>query len=316
MSSCGQLKAVILPQNFPLSWTPVVELLALRRPATVRRLVIAIIVDAVNRMLIRRPRSHIAIESLEACSPAFADADSAPSVMSKHAALWICAALDHFRPNSVLGQPRQAMTLIRTLALMASARGGRPAQKQTRRHDPRAATATFANPGETRPRSLGNDSQIAECLAREIGEALSDPRSMAELDPMIARNLAHSVSVDAKSDGYLIRVVAISTKLTNRLLSLVTNARLCHRSPIQTDAAFVAHKLRIQARLNEERRAEHDDAEERQDKRDEGDQESAGDGFLQKKGRPIKAAKLAGVGRNLSCWEAVTRTQTVVARHG
>lgn len=58
----------------------IVSLLSLRCPPAIPRFVVAIVVDAIERVRRRWPRSHISQESREVITPRFADRDPAPTV--------------------------------------------------------------------------------------------------------------------------------------------------------------------------------------------------------------------------------------------
>jgi len=62
--------------------TPTIaRLLTLCRPAAIRRFVVAVIVDAVQRVANRRLRPHVGKEGVKTASPAIAHADTTPAVV-------------------------------------------------------------------------------------------------------------------------------------------------------------------------------------------------------------------------------------------
>ena len=73
-----------------------------RRPSAIPRLVISVIVYAVNRMLRRWTRSHICKEGHEVVLPSFADGYPATSPIHKVASSRVMAAPYHLAPRFVL----------------------------------------------------------------------------------------------------------------------------------------------------------------------------------------------------------------------
>lgn len=71
----------------------------LGRPAAIARLVMAVVIDAVNRVLGTGPRAHIAQECLERTSPCGSDADAAATVTGVVARLRVLAAFDDVPPR-------------------------------------------------------------------------------------------------------------------------------------------------------------------------------------------------------------------------
>lgn len=75
-----------------------------RCPAAISRFVIAIIVNAIDGMLRRRPRSHVGVEVFKTFEPSLADVDAASPVYRKFLVLWIVAFIMQSRPSRVLGR--------------------------------------------------------------------------------------------------------------------------------------------------------------------------------------------------------------------
>ena len=81
-----------------LSPAGVVGLLFARCPAAVARLVVPIVIDALQRVLWRGLVAHIGVKVFK-LAPAFADANAAPSVPLKVLMLWIIAPMKHRIPS-------------------------------------------------------------------------------------------------------------------------------------------------------------------------------------------------------------------------
>lgn len=78
-------------------------LLALRRPSNVARLIAAIIVDAVDRVLHGRARAHVFDKGLEGVAPSRADYDSTTAVSKEPRRFGVLAPGDHLSPDVVAG---------------------------------------------------------------------------------------------------------------------------------------------------------------------------------------------------------------------
>ena len=77
-------------------------LFLLGRPSAVLRLIVSVIINAVNAMLGRRPRAHVGEERLERISPALADADTAMAVPLVRRVVGVITAAFHPCPRAVL----------------------------------------------------------------------------------------------------------------------------------------------------------------------------------------------------------------------
>lgn len=89
----------------------ILGLLLPRSPTAVARLVIAVVVNALDCMERRRALAHIGKECTESLSPAFANRDPAPSVPTPSLAIGFVAALNHCYPHRIFRYVRQAMLL-------------------------------------------------------------------------------------------------------------------------------------------------------------------------------------------------------------
>lgn len=70
-------------------------------PAAIFRLVVAVVVNSVDRVLAGRPRPHVRVEALEGVQPSLANSDSAPSVLRESRPCRPQASGLHVDPRSV-----------------------------------------------------------------------------------------------------------------------------------------------------------------------------------------------------------------------
>lgn len=87
-----------------LAWAPIVGLLLCCGPAAIAGLVIAVVVDAVDRVASARLPSHISEERRERTTPAGADLYPAPAPKRPILPVLILAAADDVRPTVVFGR--------------------------------------------------------------------------------------------------------------------------------------------------------------------------------------------------------------------
>lgn len=80
----------------------VIRLRLRSRPSHIGRLVVAVVVDAINRMLPTWPWSNIGVERLERVAPSVADGDTSSSVVGIALKSWIPASVLHANPDSIL----------------------------------------------------------------------------------------------------------------------------------------------------------------------------------------------------------------------
>jgi len=86
-------------------------LLSPRRPSTVLRCVVSVVVDAINGMHRRRTATHVGEEGLKRPSPAITDSNASGTVVLKLLRAWVVTPLLHARPCcffrcSSVGHPR------------------------------------------------------------------------------------------------------------------------------------------------------------------------------------------------------------------
>ena len=104
----------------------VIGLLTLGSPSAIVRLVITVIVDAVNRVRRRRTVAHVSEEVLERV-PSFADCDTSSSVISIGAIARVKTAVSQCSPSSIFSRVRSMVSpccfgsCASTLALETSA---------------------------------------------------------------------------------------------------------------------------------------------------------------------------------------------------
>ena len=107
----------------------VVALLSMRGPTAIARLIVAVVIDAINRVALGRPNAHVGDEVFEAVAPSVAYDDASTTVVSEFVCLqWTMAPRYHRVPDVVVGVIRQAMRGVCTagrFVAMASTRNGR-----------------------------------------------------------------------------------------------------------------------------------------------------------------------------------------------
>ena len=79
---------------------PIIALLLARGPAAIARAIVAIISDALKRMLIGWSRSHICIEIVELL-PSLAELDTSPAVVFIRRTSFILASFFHIEPRQI-----------------------------------------------------------------------------------------------------------------------------------------------------------------------------------------------------------------------
>lgn len=124
----------------------VVVLLNPRRPLAVAWLVVAVAINALKRVLIGGPFSHIGKESLKRIEPAVANVDSTASVVRVGAEP---ASLAHCPPNAILGGFARSVSQKASAGLVflkASAAFGVSAVQFVRGNASHRSALTAANP--------------------------------------------------------------------------------------------------------------------------------------------------------------------------
>lgn len=160
----------MLQIHLPSSRSLIHRLLMRRGPSTVAGIVIAVVVDAINRMRRGRFRSHIGVEQREGIAPAFTDSNTAPTVALERGVASIRASVLHGVPRSVLTASPALPVLGQESALAATTRGNCHAGQMTGADDVTAAAITQADPVgvASRWREFLYSSQFAEALADKI----------------------------------------------------------------------------------------------------------------------------------------------------
>lgn len=144
------------------------------RPSAVARLVITVVVLALDAVLRRRTRTHVCVERGEIL-PSFADGDSSSSIPLIGRVRRRVASASHLVPDGVLGRPAQSVRLAPKfgyLAMKASA-GSRESLPDVSIFDNllRAALALAKNHASSRISStgLGYHRETSECFPDNFG---------------------------------------------------------------------------------------------------------------------------------------------------
>ena len=171
--------SVTLMQTATDRTTPILHLLAYRRPTAVGRFVIAVVVDAIDRVRGRRTRTHIGVESLKGIAPALTDRDATAAVIGPSFAIRIRAAVNDAIPRFVLsGRSVAACVAVcaecfaGAFALVAPTTAVFAHSEVTSAHSHNMAADTLALPSwPSAERSISGDyKQPTELLAGEIDE--------------------------------------------------------------------------------------------------------------------------------------------------
>lgn len=120
-----------------------------RGPTAIDRFVVAIVVDALNRVLQRRARTHVGKEARERLAPRCADFDSAASVTVVVGTRGVLASHDHVLPDTILGRLAHAVrarSRSARVVIEATATRCMAASKATGRYLIRPAAVASAAP--------------------------------------------------------------------------------------------------------------------------------------------------------------------------
>lgn len=98
----------------------ITRLLTVGRPSTISWLIVAVVVYAVERMLIRRGMPHI-LKKIQKVHPAVTHFNAAPAIVRIPLEIRIQAASFHGRPNAMYAGVRQAMRFVMSFTLQATA---------------------------------------------------------------------------------------------------------------------------------------------------------------------------------------------------
>lgn len=155
------------------TWTAIVRLLLSGGPFAVGRLVIAVIVDALQSVA-RWSLSHVVVERLERLTPTLADRDSTASIVDVSVPARIFATLFHGFPRVVFWRPVAAMFGVSDLVpfgAIAPAGHDRPSSQKNARDGFFSAAVASANPHRwVRFRDSREGNQAAKPLICEIDD--------------------------------------------------------------------------------------------------------------------------------------------------
>ncbi len=120
-----------------------------RRPPTIAGLVIFVVVDPIQRMLLRRALTHVFIEILKTGLPSLTHLDAASAVARPRCISRIVASFTHSIPNRKLRRFRQSVGFHQprcSLASQASAASGPPSSKEVASDYLDGSAVTLAQP--------------------------------------------------------------------------------------------------------------------------------------------------------------------------
>lgn len=122
---CGQA----LAKGFDVdAVAPISALFRDGRPPAVPRLVVAVAVDAVDRVRRRRPWTHVREERFKVIRPSLAHGDAAPAIQRVRVLAGVCAATAHRIPRVVLGRgPGYGLVSVSVVAMVSASSAIGPA---------------------------------------------------------------------------------------------------------------------------------------------------------------------------------------------
>lgn len=165
-------------------YTFVALLLGARRPSAIARLVVAVVVDSVQRVILRRSSAHVGQKSLER-RPLLTHGNPAPTVIMVTGGIRVFAPLDHSGPRLKLRSPSAANGLAvcglcgaALVLVIAAAALCRAAMEPCAHLDSLGAAIAAAKPMSARAfrRGPGNHRPAPEALSRgEVDRAGLNP---------------------------------------------------------------------------------------------------------------------------------------------
>lgn len=138
-------------------------------PSAICRFVMAVIVDAIKRVFIRRARSHVSVKRGERVQPLIADTNTAAAVVSPASRAWITATTVGAFPHVIFGAV--AHVVSRASGDTAKAPAGLRSVRQMAGRNPRtvaALTQAVPMPAASNP-SRNKRRQTSEFLAGVVG---------------------------------------------------------------------------------------------------------------------------------------------------
>jgi len=157
----------------------VLLLSASSRPSAIVRLVVAVVVDAINRVVLRCA-AHVMQEGIETSHPLFAHLDTPASVVTEDRQIWVSASRAHLNPRSILAALRLSVrrrtfdgSLDRQAATTANVLKAKISGGCHRFASAVASTLPTRRGCFTRLRDALKNNKATEVLADEINAALS-----------------------------------------------------------------------------------------------------------------------------------------------
>lgn len=211
--------------RYPL-WAPISSLFDRCGPAAIRRLVVAVVVDAIDCRAFGS-RTHICEEVLEAVNPALADSNPAPAVIRVFLISRIQTSLLKTRPGVVLdrtfivfrctmAQIAHSLKYRRNIAMLSHSLPVHIAESTSISHSLAAFNRTCCPQGGLELGAAdGNKQRIAVCLPTPIvhrTETASKPKPVASLNGtwLSGRILAH---LEASLSGVIGQAVSAALPL-------------------------------------------------------------------------------------------------------
>jgi hypothetical protein len=171
---------------------PILLLFTPRRPTHVARFVMAVVVNAIQRVRWSWTWANVLVERGEAAAPPLAHRYPAPAVITIRLGVWVVTAGTSIVPNRMLGTSGTAVPVVesgRALAIQAAATLHRPAAQVSAEH-------ANVNAAAIAPTPPAAETNVA--LYNESIEPLSSQIRIAQHAPII-RAAATEITTDLKS---------------------------------------------------------------------------------------------------------------------
>lgn len=162
-----------ISHSYPERDAAVFRLLKSSGPLAIARLVVTVVVHALDRVVAGRSRPHVFVERPETVTPALTNLDPSAAPQAKLRVVRIVAAILHRLPCAILGRLAQSVgptSHARPLPLNAPTTQRRASAKISGVSHCRSATFTDAGPASLTPFALstGRHGKAAEHLAYQV----------------------------------------------------------------------------------------------------------------------------------------------------
>jgi hypothetical protein len=144
------------------------------RPTAILRLVVAIVVPAIKRMLWSWSLAHVS-KKAAVVEPPLANRNAPAAIVFVRWITRLAASATHCFPNFIfrhVGSAMRPQSLAYFVALKATTRASAPISQGTARDEPFDSAVAATKPAFACILAIGNNRQTAEPLARKVNEVL------------------------------------------------------------------------------------------------------------------------------------------------